>query len=414
MKDKNTTMPRGWKIHSAGTLCSLVTKGTTPKWSNGPQTDPVIPFLRVQNLQFSGRIKVEEDTIFIDSKTHTKELARSRVYPNDVLINIVGPPLGKIGLVTNQFPEWNINQAIALFRPGNGLEPTYLSQYLLSSRAQSWLMSQAKKTSGQQNLTLETCSELPILTPTLPEQRKIAKILNTWDEALEKLDALVAAQEQRKRGLMQTLLTGQERVMKSKGNSWVKVRLGQVLERVFRPIQWSPDLALSLISLRRRCGGLFRRPDVLASEYKTQDLHELRDNDFLISKRQVAHGAWGIVPREFSGSHVSKEYAILVNTAPTQLHMPFFAWLAQMPRMIRLARVASTGVHIEKLIFDPDVFLREVIRIPESLEEQRKIANILYQADHELMLLKLQRDALNGQKRGLMQLLLTGKVRVKT
>ena len=99
--------------------------------------------------------------------------------------------------------------------------------------------------------------------------------------------------------------------------------------------------------------------------------------------------------------------------ASDKLHMPFFAWLAQTPRMIRLARVASTGVHIEKLIFDPDVFLRESIRIPASLEEQQHIAAILDTADHELTLLRTQRNALDQQKCGLMQRLLTGKVRVK-
>ena len=144
------------------------------------------------------------------------------------------------------------------------------------------------------------------------------------------------------------------------------MRMGELLTRVFRPIEWTAEMQLSLVSLRRRCGGLFRRPDVLGSDYKTQDLHELESNDFLISKRQVVHGAWALVPPDFAGSLVSKEYAIFVNASPDKLHMPFFAWLAQTPRMIRLARVASTGVHIEKLIFDPEVFLRESIRIPAT------------------------------------------------
>ena len=92
--------------------------------------------------------------------------------------------------------------------------------------------------------------------------------------------------------------------------------------------------------------------------------------------------------------------------------MPFFGWLAQTPRMIRLARVASTGVHIEKLIFDPTVFLCKCIRIPSSLEEQQKIAAVLDAADQELILLRKQRHTLDQQKRGLMQRLLTGKILV--
>lgn len=80
--------------------------------------------------------------------------------------------------------------------------------------------------------------------------------------------------------------------------------------------------------------------------------------------------------------------------------------------MLRLARVASTGVHIEKLIFDPVVFLREKIRIPSDVKEQRAIAAVLDTADAELRLLRQQRTALDNQKRGLMQQLLTGKIRV--
>lgn len=120
----------------------------------------------------------------------------------------------------------------------------------------------------------------------------------------------------------------------------------------------------------------------------------------------------GLVSDEFADTQVSKEYAIFVNKAPTKLHMPFFGWLAQTPRIIHLARVACTGVHLEKMIFDPSVFLRESISIPSDIEEQTAIARSLDAAEQELTLLRRQRDALDLQKRGLMQRLLTGKIRV--
>ena len=167
------------------------------------------------------------------------------------------------------------------------------------------------------------------------------------------------------------------------------------------------------MSLRRRHGGLFRRPDVLGADYKTHDLHELKSEDFLVSKRQVVHGAWGLVSPEFEGSLVSKEYVIFVNAFPGKFCMPYFAWLAQTPRMIRLAQVASTGVHVEKLIFDPEVFLRESIRIPVEITEQKRIADTLDAAKSELDLLRVQRTTLDQQKRGVMQRLLTGAIRVK-
>jgi type I restriction enzyme S subunit len=267
--------------------------------------------------------------------------------------------------------------------------------------------------SGYPAINSTDVEELVLALPCkLDEQRKIAEILSTWDEALEKVDALIEAKERRKKALMQQLLTGKKRV-KGFSEPWIRTRMSTFLTRVFRPIEWHPDLPLSLVSLRRRFGGLFRRPDVLGSEYKTRDLHELKKDDFLISKRQVVHGAWAFVTSEFEATHVSKEYVILISSAPDRLYMPFFGWFAQTPRMLRLARVSSTGVHIEKLIFDADVFLKEAIRIPQNIDEQRAISEILNNADREIRLLRTERGALDQQKRGLMQRLLTGKVRVK-
>lgn len=248
----------------------------------------------------------------------------------------------------------------------------------------------------------------PVVSLRPNEQQKIADILGTWDEGLDKLDALIAAKVRRKQSLMQQLLTDQN----GRSAAWHTLAMETVLKRVFRPMKFDAAAKLELVSIRRRCGGLFHRPEILAADYKTQDLHALKTGDFLISKRQVAHGAWSIVEPEFDGTLVSKEYAILVNRDPKKLNMRFFAWLAQTPRMIHWSRVSSTGVHIEKLIFDPDVFLRGEIRIPTDLKAQAAITTILDTADAELRLLRQQRAAFDQQKRGLMQQLLSGCIRV--
>ncbi len=57
-------------------------------------------------------------------EVHLKSLKRSIAIPNDVLMNIVGPPLGKVALLTEQFPEWNLNQAIILFRSDPAMKGT--------------------------------------------------------------------------------------------------------------------------------------------------------------------------------------------------------------------------------------------------------------------------------------------------
>ena len=86
-------------------------------------------------------------------------------------MNIVGPPLGKVSVVPDNYPKWNINQAIAIFRTIIRENTKYLSLYLLSNIAPDVVFRRAKQTSGQVNLTLEMCRDLPVPLPRSPEEK---------------------------------------------------------------------------------------------------------------------------------------------------------------------------------------------------------------------------------------------------
>jgi type I restriction enzyme S subunit len=390
-----------WTTCTLGEVANTFSGGT-PSRSKPEYFGGTIPWIKSGELNAGWVCQTSEHI----TEKALQSSASKMVQPGTTLLALYGATAGVVGRTKIAAA---INQAILAIEPNrHRINEDYL-QYLLTDLSVRLLR---VVQGAQPNLNAGMVRDSEVDLPPLPEQRKIADILSTWDEALAKFDALISAKDHRNQALMQQLLTGRKRFPAFGKRAWQQMRMNQVLERVFRPIEWNADMPLSLISIRRRCGGLFRRPEMLGSEYKTQDLHELKAGDFLVSKRQVVHGAWAMVTPEFEGGHVSKEYAIFDNLAPDNLHMPFLAWLAQTPRMIRLARVASTGVHIEKLIFDPDVFLRESIRIPADLAEQRQIAAILDTADQELTLLRTQRNALDQQKRGLMQRLLTGRIRV--
>lgn len=211
------TFPSDWMIKPADDLTSKITKGTTP-----PKTeitdDPIIPFLRVNNLNFNGTLNDSSDMIYVSKDAHTKFLARSIAYPGDILMNIVGPPLGKISMLNQNFDEYNMNQAIVVYRTeSDKVDNNYFLHYLLSLPAQNWLQSRSKKTSGQQNLTIEICKNLPVPIPPLPEQQKIAKILSTWDKAISTTERLIDNSKQLKKALMQQLLTGKKRLLDESG-----------------------------------------------------------------------------------------------------------------------------------------------------------------------------------------------------
>jgi len=114
-------IPDSWIMARAEQVCEFITKGTTPKKDKLSAGKGDIPFIKVYNLTFDTSLDFNVDPTFTDKETHECFLARSKVYPGDVLMNIVGPPLGKVSIVSDIYNEWNINQAIAIYRAVTGL-----------------------------------------------------------------------------------------------------------------------------------------------------------------------------------------------------------------------------------------------------------------------------------------------------
>jgi type I restriction enzyme S subunit len=163
----------GWCWVRAEQVSEFITKGTTPS-ASAMATSGEIPFVKVYNLTSEGTLDFSVDPTFIDRATHHGFLERSMCMPGDILMNIVGPPLGKVAILPTTHSQWNINQAIVRYRPLCGTRAAYLSIYLRSETASQWLKTRAKATSGQFNLTLELCRELPVPLPPLREQERIA------------------------------------------------------------------------------------------------------------------------------------------------------------------------------------------------------------------------------------------------
>lgn len=181
------SVPTGWQWARAEEVCDFITKGTTPASHRMHSGAGHVPFIKVYNLTLTGDLDFSVNPTFIDRTTHTGQLERSRVLPGDVLMNIVGPPLGKVSMVPYDHPEWNINQAIAVFRPVPGLLNEYLCLALLESGTLERAVRLAKTTAGQSNLTLEICRDIPLPLPSEAEQREIARRVQA---ALRRLDEI--------------------------------------------------------------------------------------------------------------------------------------------------------------------------------------------------------------------------------
>src|SRR5262245_19386124 len=104
-------------------VTSTITKGTTPTTLGLPFSESGIPFLRAQNLQ-GGRVDLSTDRLFIPPETHTA-LFRSVIRPLDVLVSIAGT-IGRAAVVSPDAPEMNCNQAVAIVRLRESIDPRYL------------------------------------------------------------------------------------------------------------------------------------------------------------------------------------------------------------------------------------------------------------------------------------------------
>lgn len=200
------SIPIGWDLKKAEDICGFITKGTTPSKEKMSAVQGEVPYIKVYNLTFTGALDFSIDPTFIDSSTHSTELKRSIVKPGDVLMNIVGPPLGKVSIVPPTHSEWNINQAIARFRAGEEISSGYLALCLRTESVLNHAISRAKATAGQFNLTLEICRELPIPVPPMQEQTEIVRRVEQLFAFADQLEAKVASAKTRIDHLTQSIL----------------------------------------------------------------------------------------------------------------------------------------------------------------------------------------------------------------
>lgn len=155
-------------------VCDTITKGATPSKHISEQGN--IPFLKVYNI-VNNEIDFNYKPQFISEEAHNGVLKRSRLYPNDVVMNIVGPPLRKIAIIPDEYDEWNINQAIAIFRPIEYVLPKFIYYWLQDDNTLKNILEETRGVVGQSNISLEQCRDLSICVPSIEEQHEIVRIL---------------------------------------------------------------------------------------------------------------------------------------------------------------------------------------------------------------------------------------------
>ncbi|MGN6545277.1 MAG: restriction endonuclease subunit S [Aureliella sp.] len=401
----HSPLPSGWQRNELGELVSF-SSGGTPSKEKHEYWNGDIPWVTAKDMKSfelsSSQLKITAEGLRHGGRT---------VPANSLLVLVRGMTLLKDVPICITTREVAFNQDVRGLQVKGKLNSRYLAYALVAQKEQlRGLVNIAGHGTGR--LATEVLSAHPIIFPVDPEEQwAIAAVLSAWDRAIKQTTELIAAKERLKQSLMQQFLTGKRRFKKYKGD-WRDCHLGELVEEVRRYVDVEDATKYRLVSVRRNSGGLFDREQRLGREIGYSRLMIVEDGDFLIARRQVIHGAMTMVRKRFAGAFVSDAYATLVVRPGVSLHMPFLNVLSQTSRMYYSAFRCSYGVAIEKMVFHLEWFLREKVVVPPTTEEQQQIASTLGDLDRQITLLQRQRNALQKQKRGLMQKLLAGEVRV--
>ncbi len=191
-------------------------------------------------------------------------------------------------------------------------------------------------------------------------------------------------------------------------DSWKTYKLSNVLKLFIEPLDMDDDKEYELITVRRSgkidSRGIYQGKNILV---KTQ--FYIRENNFVISKRQVSHGAFGLVPANLDGAIVSNEYNVF-KTDETKINTKFLRYYARHPKFWQSFYSYSDGIHIEKLLFKTTSWLKQRFPFP-TLKEQEIITQILSTWDEAIVKQEELIKEKEQLKKGLMQKLLSGEVR---
>ena len=375
-------IPETWEVKKLGNLANIET-GKTPLRSNKQ-------FWENGTIHWATTTEVNETYIVSTNEKVTKqaiEELKLKLLPiNTILLAMYGQgkTRGKVALLKI---ESTINQAFAAIKPNKNYSTNFVFNFLDSMYEKIRDLSHG---SNQDNLNLDIVKALHIPIPPLKEQEKIAEILTTWDEAIALHVKLIEEKEQLKIGLMQKLLSGEVR-FEGFCDEWEEVRLGEIAE-------------------------------IYQSQTISQT--ELTDEGFDV------YGANGIIGKYYQYNHELEQIAVTCrgNTCGTVNFTKPKSWITGNAMVINLdnsTKAIKTFIYYLFLNTNftylisgsgqPQItgnIKNHKLKLP-LLPEQQKIAEVLSLADDELNLLKKELEELKQQKKGLMQKLLTGEVRVK-
>jgi type I restriction enzyme S subunit len=401
-------VPEGWKLLKLKDIAK-VTSGTTPLRSNSEyHKNGSIHWVKTTDLNNSKIFETEEK---ITEKAFKETSLRK--YPiGTVLVAMYGGfnQIGRTGILQI---EATINQALsALTVDIEKVDPVFLINWL-NGKVGDW-----KRLAGSSrkdpNITSKDVGDFPFLLIPLPEQQAIADCLSTWDGAIRATEQLIHQKELQKKWLMQQLLTGKKRLKGFRGE-WRETELKTLFDRV---TQKNNEGNTNVVTISAQRGF------VIQTEFFNKAIaSDILDNYFLVERGDFCYNKsyskgypWGATKRltKLDKAVVTTLYICFRLKDLSRSSAEYFEHFFQANSLDKgLMKIAHEGGRAHGLLnVTPTDFFGLKILTPE-FKEQQAIAFILSESERELDLLRNRLAKLQEQKKGLMQVLLTGKRRLR-
>jgi type I restriction enzyme S subunit len=381
-------IPEDWDIKEIGGLSPFVTSGSRG-WAKH-YSDRGSAFLRITNLSRKSIYIDLSDLKLVELPAEDSEGLRTQLQDGDLLVSITAD-IGIIGYVDPTVPKpAYINQHIALIRLDSTKTDSKFLCYYLASDVPQRAYKATSDQGAKAGMNLGGVRKIKAVFPALSEQRAIATTLSDMDTLLAQLDQLIAKKRDLKQAAMQQLLTGQTRLPGFSGE-WEVRQLGDLCS-----LKSGESITATRIdehSAYHCYGGNGLRG------YTASFTH---DGKYALIGRQ---GALCGNVLEVEGKFFASEHALVV-TPKSEVAIEWLTFVLGRMNLNQYSESsAQPGLSASKLLM-----LR--VDSPPARSEQAAIATALSHMDAELTALEARRDKTRALKQGMMQELLTGRIRL--
>lgn len=389
-----------WEKKQLGDLCSVITKGTTPK--RFEQTG--VNFIKIECFN-NGRID-KEKCLYISEENNNKELKRSILEERDILFAIAGATIGKCALVDKEILPANTNQALSILRLEDTINEQFILNILNSNIMKEYINSNIS-VGAQPNLNLEQMNKFTFRIPDTEEQGKIANFLIKVDKLIEKQDGKVSNLEQYKKGMMQKIFSQKIRFKKDDGGEypeWENIKLEKIALKI---TEKNKEFRVQNIISNSAKNGLISQRDFFDKDIANKDnidgYYIIEPGDFVYNPRKSNEAPYGPINsyRLNEEGVVSPLYfCFRVNKNVNKTYIEYYFKTTKWHRYVHMN--SDQGARHDRVSIKDSEIMSINVELP-SREEQTKIANFLSKIDSIVEKEKEKLEELKAWKKGLLQ-----------